>query len=129
MKSRILTRYEIFTNGESHGIGFIRGLEDTGISEDVKSNLLRWDYSEEVVEYAVAKWAENPPLKTEIDWFRTCYETLLDYCNNTWYINDEGCVHEGYLYTYNSEFTYQELEYAMNRLRSEGYSIEYYEWK
>lgn len=40
MNSKILTRFEIFVNGESQGVGFLRGLEDMEISEHLKSRLM-----------------------------------------------------------------------------------------
>ena len=48
-------------------------LEATGyFGYEVKHYLMRWDYSEEFAEYAATKWAENPPAKTERDWFEEC---------------------------------------------------------
>lgn len=40
MKSKILTRFELFCNGEAQRVGFLQGLEDTGLPEDTQSALV-----------------------------------------------------------------------------------------
>lgn len=40
MKSTILTRFELFCNGEAQRLGFLQGLDETGISEDLHSELV-----------------------------------------------------------------------------------------
>lgn len=61
MNSKILTRFEIFVNGESQGIGFLKGVEDMEISERLKSSLL-YTFNKElpmpprdIIEYSLAR--------------------------------------------------------------------------
>ena len=76
--------------------------------EGVKHYLQKWGYSEEEAQYGASKWAENPPAKTEIDWFAKAREVAE---NGQYNFYDTVDDFKSALY-HCSNFTLEEVNYA-----------------